>query len=151
MTIIWDFLSTKEPLLKKLKDHEIITHVQFSFHQLAIFREGFSHFILIWFYIYLRPFGFHQCSTFWEEDIAVGDSIIKWGRVGIPLTNLALPHFCVCPKLRPRFPTSYVIVFFMFNGMRWEVIVHLVDIGGIVDHHFLWPSWSWLYGSWIYH
>jgi hypothetical protein len=28
------------------------------------------------------------------------------------------------------------MVFFMFNDLRWKVIVRLVDIGGIVDHHF---------------
>ena len=44
-------------------------------------------------------------------------------------------------------------VFFMFNKLRWEVIVHIVDydIGGIAEHHFLnflfiiiWSPWySW--------
>jgi len=31
-----------------------------------------------------------------------------------------------------RFPTSYIMVFFMFNYLWWEVIVCFVDIGGIV-------------------
>ena len=26
---------------------------------------------------------------------------------------------------------SYVVVFVMFNGLRWDVIVHFVDLGGI--------------------
>ena len=29
-----------------------------------------------------------------------------------PLTSLTLPHVCACPKQRPGFPTSYVMVFF---------------------------------------
>ena len=43
-------------------------------------------------------------------------------------------HFCNCPKMGHGFPTSYVKVFFMFNDLRWEVIVCFVDI---VDHHRL--------------
>ena len=39
--------------------------------------------------------------------------------------------------VEPEFPTSYVVVFFMFNELRWDVIVHFVDIGGIVHHHCL--------------
>ena len=37
------------------------------------------------------------------------------GRVGIPLTDLIPPHFCVGPKPGPRFPKSYVVVFFVFS------------------------------------
>ena len=33
----------------------------------------------------------------------------------ILLTGLTLPHLCDCPKLGPEFPTSYVVMFFMFN------------------------------------
>ena len=29
------------------------------------------------------------------------------------------------------------MVFFMFSDLRQEMIVHVVDIGGIVDHHSL--------------
>jgi hypothetical protein len=29
--------------------------------------------------------------------------------VGIPLTGLTVPPFCVCPKPGPGFPTSYVL------------------------------------------
>jgi hypothetical protein len=48
--------------------------------------------------------------------IAVGDPIIIM--VGIPLFCLTLPHFCACPKPGPGFPTSYVMVFFVFNKLR---------------------------------
>jgi len=37
------------------------------------------------------------------------------GRVGIPLTGLIPPHFCVGPKPGSRFPKSYVVVFFVFS------------------------------------
>ena len=30
----------------------------------------------------------------------------------------------------------YVVIFFMFNDLRGEVIVHFVDIDGIVDHKY---------------
>jgi hypothetical protein len=35
----------------------------------------------------------------------------------------------------PEFSTPYIIVYFIFNDLGQEVLVHFVDIGGIVDHH----------------
>jgi len=52
-------------------------------------------------------------------------------------TSLTLPHFCACHKPGPGFPTSYVVVFYVFNEMRRGVVVCFVNIGGIVDHHSL--------------
>jgi len=46
-------------------------------------------------------------------------------------------YFCGCPKPGPIFPTSYVVIFFMFNGLRWNVVVCFVDINEIVDHQCL--------------
>ena len=37
------------------------------------------------------------------------------GRVGIPLTGLSPPHFCACPNPGPGYPTSYVVVSFVFR------------------------------------
>ena len=48
------------------------------------------------------------------------------GRVGIPLTHWTPSHICTFP--RPGFPTSYVVVVFVFSELRWEVTVRLVDI-----------------------
>jgi len=42
------------------------------------------------------------------------------------------PHICTCPKTCPGFPSAYVMVFFVFNDVKWEVVVCFVDIGGIV-------------------
>ena len=55
----------------------------------------------------------------------------------IPLAGLTLPHACAFPKPGPGFPTSYVVVFFVFIELKWEVVVRFVDIGGIIDHHYL--------------
>jgi len=33
-------------------------------------------------------------------------------------SGLTPPHFCACPKPGPGFPTSYVMVFFMFNYLK---------------------------------
>ena len=43
-----------------------------------------------------------------------------------------MPHFCACTKPETGFPMP-----FLCNSFTCEVIVHLVDIGGIVDHHCL--------------
>ena len=56
-------------------------------------------------------------------------------KVGAPLTGLTSSHLCACHKTRLGFLTSYVVVFFVFSELRWEVIVRFVDISEIVDHH----------------
>jgi hypothetical protein len=33
------------------------------------------------------------------------------------------------------FPMSYVLAFIMFSDLRSEVVVHFVNVGGIVDYH----------------
>jgi hypothetical protein len=53
------------------------------------------------------------------------------------ITGLTLSHFSACLSPGPEFLASYVVVFFMFNDLRRDVIVHFVNIGGIVGHHFL--------------
>ena len=59
------------------------------------------------------------------------------GMVKILITGLTPPHFCTYSKTGPWFPTSYVLAFFVFSALRWEVIVRFIDIGGIDDHHCL--------------
>ena len=56
---------------------------------------------------------------------------------GVPLTDLTSLHVCACPKPGPGFTTSYVMVFLVFSVIRLDVIVHFVDIVGIVNHHCL--------------
>ena len=50
--------------------------------------------------------------------------------------KLSLLHFNAWPKRGPGFPMSYVMIFFVFNDLRWE-IVHFVDICGVVDSLFI--------------
>jgi hypothetical protein len=57
------------------------------------------------------------------------------GKVGIPLIDLTPPHCYACHKRGPVFRTSNAVVYlFVLTELRWEVIVHFVEIGGIVDH-----------------
>ena len=37
--------------------------------------------------------------------------------MGDTLIGLTLPYVCACPKQGPRFPTPYVVVFFMLNDL----------------------------------
>jgi hypothetical protein len=60
-------------------------------------------------------------------------------RAGIPFSSLTLPHLSTCPKAGSGFLTSYVMVFFMFNDLRWEVLVYFVDISGNL-HRFISPK-----------
>jgi hypothetical protein len=56
--------------------------------------------------------------------------------VGITLTGLTQPYFGACPNQDLDFQHFIcVMFFFMFNDLRWQVIVCFVDIGGIVGHH----------------
>ena len=43
--------------------------------------------------------------------------------------TIALTHYCVCPKSEHEFSSAYVLVFFLFNELRLEVIICFVDIG----------------------
>ena len=63
-------------------------------------------------------------------------SLFKSRVGGVPLTDLTPPPVCACPKPGPGF-TSSVMVFLVFSELRWEVILHFVDIVGIVNHHCL--------------
>ena len=57
-------------------------------------------------------------------------------RIGIPLANLILPHFCACPRPGPAFLRSYVLVCCMLNDLicceRWLfVLLTLVELSTI--------------------
>jgi hypothetical protein len=43
--------------------------------------------------------------------------------------------FSTTSTKRPAFPTSLVVIYLMFSEVSWEVVVRVVDIGGIDDHH----------------
>ena len=73
------------------------------------------------------------------------------GGVAITLTDIALPHSCVCLQTGSGFPTLSVWSF-KFNDLKWLIVLLIlvelltitvltffcfVDIGGIVDHHCL--------------
>jgi hypothetical protein len=51
------------------------------------------------------------------------------------VTGLTPPHFYVCSKPGPGYPTPYVMFFFVFCYLRRQVVVGFVNIGGIVDPH----------------
>jgi hypothetical protein len=83
----------------------------------------------------------HFCDSMWSlwvEAILVvyiyfafGDPIIKMG-VGVGSWGW--------DPIKRFNPVTYVVVFYVFNDLRWEVTVRFVDIGGIVDHHY----WNFL-------
>ena len=77
----------------------------------------------------------------WEvivDIVIITVQIKSWGGGGgVPLTDLTSLHVCACPKPGPGFTTSYVMVFLVFSVLRLDVIVHFVDIVGIVNHHCL--------------
>jgi hypothetical protein len=63
--------------------------------------------------------------------VAFGDPNIKEeSNNAINQLKKITPHFCACSK-------PYVFVFFVFNGLRLEVVVRFVDIGGIINHSCL--------------
>jgi hypothetical protein len=60
---------------------------------------------------------------FTDSDIT---SAYRYLTVTFYFTNhwyLISPHSCVCPKPGPGFQMSYVMVFFMFNNLRWLFIL----------------------------
>ena len=53
------------------------------------------------------------------------------------LTGLTLLKFCACPKPGQGFPTSYLVIFLMFNDLWREMVVRLIDIDGMNGHLYL--------------
>jgi hypothetical protein len=45
--------------------------------------------------------------------------------------------FCACPEPGTRFPTSFVVFFFIFNDLRRAVSDHFCGYCWIVDHQCL--------------
>ena len=85
--------------------------------------------------------------------------------VGIPLTGLTLPHLCACPKTQAKDHDfqrhmSWSFLCVQRVELRWEVIVHFVDIDKIDDHHCLsflfiiivvWAWTEWFVSLWGQH
>jgi hypothetical protein len=70
--------------------------------------------------LYLSIF---QLSYYW----CIMERKVKQWRSTIPLILMRGPGFL----------KAYVVVFFVFNKLKWEVIVPLINISGIVDRHCL--------------
>ena len=58
------------------------------------------------------------CIAIWDPDEAELD----------PIDWFNFVTFCACPKPGSGFSTPYVMVFFVFSDLLWEVIVRLEDI-----------------------
>jgi hypothetical protein len=59
----------------------------------------------------------------WPSDIYLGAQMNILGAEMTEVTWICLtpPHFCVCPKLG-----LFAFLFFVFNDLRWEVVVSLI-------------------------
>ena len=80
--------------------------------------------------LFLSPLRYSLRFIYWKRICACFYFYLYCGWISnyqarIPITDLIPPHLCVCPK---RIKT------WIFNDLRWEVVVCFVDIGGIVDH-----------------
>jgi hypothetical protein len=53
------------------------------------------------------------------------------------LNGLTLLKCCACPKPGRGFPTSYFVIFLMFNDLWREMVVRFIDIDGMVGHLYL--------------
>ena len=54
----------------------------------------------------------------------------------IQLPSLTPATFvCAYPKPGPGFLALYAVVFIMFKDLRLDIVVRVVDIGGIGGHH----------------
>jgi len=63
-------------------------------------------------------------NIYLETEMTILGAEVTWIR-------LTPPHVCVCPK-----PGLFAFLFFVFNDLRWEVVVYFVDIGGKNDHQY---------------
>jgi len=76
-----------------------------------------------------------KCNRLRPTDSTVVVSSQGWDSI----TGLTPPHFCACSMPGIGFLTSYiyVVVFFVFNSLRWQVDFHFLEIDGIVYLRYL--------------
>ena len=55
-------------------------------------------------------------------------------RIGFSLSGITPPHIYVCSKREPGFQRPMVCSFIMFIELSWEMIVHFVNIVGIIGY-----------------
>jgi hypothetical protein len=70
----------------------------------------------------------------------LGKPMIKRGGLGSHLRAWRRglgSHLCACLKSIPGFLSSYYVDCCRFHELSWELVVCVVDIGGIVDRHCL--------------
>ena len=65
--------------------------------------------------------------------------LVRGGRVWIPLAGLTLSHCCAWFKQGPRFPSAYVVIFFVFKDLRQKIVVLFCC--------YLWNCWPSLFKS----
>ena len=58
----------------------------------------------------------------------------QFSRHGIPLSGLIQPHFVPVQNQDLDFPGHIAWSFYMYNDLRWEVIVRFVNFGRFIDH-----------------
>jgi hypothetical protein len=83
--------------------------------------------------ILFTGYGCLTCKKYISVIVAVGKLEIQLseGKGWDPINQCHPATFCVRPKPGPAFLIAYVTVYFVLNGLRWEVVVRFVDIGGI--------------------
>ena len=47
---------------------------------------------------------------------------------GDPINRLNSPYWCTSPNPKSDFPPGYFDLVFVFNGLKWEVVVLSVNI-----------------------
>ena len=97
--------------------------------QLTYSAQGwniFSRQIHLFYPVIFKKFKFrirkNTVTYFSEIYVSVFILIPKRG-VGILLTGLMPPHFCSCPKPDAGNSSTYIVVFFIINNMRWQIVV----------------------------
>ena len=75
---------------------------------------------------------FHRCSCKGSEEVLLVFGI-QDGHPDLWLAETFLTSFP--EKLHAMSPIPYLMFFFVFSRLRWELVVRFVDIGEIIDNH----------------
>jgi len=94
--------------------------------------------IILFIFVIVCGLEAYLCRSFWFVyiSIAVRDPVIKRERftLGFHYTGLTPPQFLPIPKQQPRFPASFVVVFFLYSVSSDK----MRD-----DCSFCWYLWNW--------
>jgi hypothetical protein len=118
-------------------------YVVFFFIRLLMLWSFYLSVCVVFFFIRLLMLWSFYLSVYVVVFLSVclccGLFCVQWFEVW----GLIKPHLCICLKQEPWYPSSYVVVFFVFNDLRWLIwLLIMVELLTFFFSNILFIEWS---------